>query len=511
MSMEIENIISTLKYELENFETNVVGEKYGRVIESGDGLVKVYGLNTSFIGELVKFENDLLGMVMKIDPETISIVVLKDIYKIVQGLKVFATGEPINIKITKNLLGRVIDPLGNHLDELLPIDYSDSVKRPLEAESPGVMLRESVCDPLQTGICLIDLFNPIGLGQKQLILGDRQTGKTSICVDIMLNQASIKNAGEKFTYCIYVAIGKKASEIARLRELLKNKGALEYSIIIATTASDSAAMQYIAPMAGVAIAEYIRDSKKDALVILDDLSKHAVAYREICLLMRRTPSREAYPGDVFFLHSRLLERAVKLKAGGSVTILPIVETLDGDVSAYIPTNIISITDGQLYLDKSLFYSGQRPAINIGLSVSRIGSAAQHKNIKQLAGSLKGQLSQYTELKMFAKSVGEMDHDSQRTIMRGDKLMEIFKQPVFGPLSKSHMILILLCNKINLLDDVSHIQDFSNKLFKYFKNYHSRFFPFFIENEALSDDLVSEIIVVLKEFKVFYHKNILENL
>lgn len=506
--MGIESIISALKYELDTFEKDVSGKQFGTVIESADGLVKVSGLYASFIGELVEFEIDvnskIWGMVIRIDPDVISIAVFKDAALVSQGMRVFSTEKPLHIKVNRELLGRVIDPLGNLLDDLEPIDYTNCTQMLLEASSPGVMERESVNRALHTGICFIDLFNPIGLGQKQLILGDRQTGKTAICLDIILNQNQQK--GEKRVYCIYVAIGQKASEIARFREVLKNQNALENVIIVASMASDSAAMQYIAPMVGVAIAEYFRDQGEDALVVLDDLSKHAVAYREICLIMRRTPAREAYPGDVFFLHSRLLERAVNLKGGGSVTILPIIETLDGDVSAYIPTNVISITDGQLYLDKDLFYSGQRPGINIGLSVSRIGSAAQHKNIKQFAGSLKGQLAQYIELKAFAKSVGELDAESQQIINRGDKLMTIFKQDMFCRLSKANMVLVLLGNKINLFDEIRNVKVFVNKMFAFFAVSHGDVILSLMENRTLEEKETNALIEILRNFKSSYLRN-----
>lgn len=509
MTIGIESIISTLKYELESFDEKVIGKKFGTVIESADGLVRVSGLYDSFIGELVEFQisdiEKLLGMVIRIDPEVISIAVFKEASLVCQGMKVFGTNKPLHIQVNDNLLGRVIDPLGNILDDLSPIDYTNCKEMLLESESPGVMERESVNQALHTGICLIDLFNPIGLGQKQLILGDRQTGKTSICLDIILNQNMANQYENKSVYCVYVAIGQKASELARFREVLKNKNALKNSIIVASMASDSAAMQYIAPMVGVAIAEYFRDKGQDSLVILDDLSKHAVAYREICLIMRRTPAREAYPGDVFFLHSRLLERAVNLKNGGSVTILPVIETLDGDVSAYIPTNVISITDGQLYLDKDLFYSGQRPGINIGLSVSRIGSSAQHKNIKQFAGSLKGQLSQYIELKSFAKSVGDLDCESQKIIDRGDKLMKIFKQDMFCHFSKAHMVLILLCNKLNFFDDIKNIKNFIKAMFEFFQ-LKAEIIEFLMKNQVLEDEHIKKITYLLHQFKDSYFKS-----
>lgn len=498
---DLKNILDSIKYEIDNLENRLYGTNYGTVIEAGDGIVKAIGLDETFLGEVVEFVNGSLGIVMKIDPDTVSIIIFNSHEEISQGCKVLATGKPMFIKADMNLLGRVIDPLGNVLDGMEEVKFSDISKEMLlEAESTGVMDRSPICDPLQTGISLIDLFNPIGLGQKQLILGDRQTGKTAIAIDTILNQSNIKKAGGKFAYCIYVSIAKKASEIAKLRELLKENDALDNTIIITTTASDASALQYIAPMSGVAIAEYFRDNGMDALVILDDLTQHADSYREISLLMRRTPAREAYPGDVFYLHSRLLERAVKLKNGGSVTILPIIETKEGDVASYIPTNVISITDGQLYLDKEIFNSGQRPAINIGLSVSRIGSAAQHKNIKKLSGTLKGDLAQYVELKNFAKSVGDLDSETKKDIAYGDVLMNIFKQRMYAPLNKAHMILILICGLKNLLLDVKNIQTFSCEMFEYMKiHYESLLYNLNGDND-LTDSEINNIVESLKRFK-----------
>lgn len=501
MSGEISNIIEALNIEIKEFEDKVEAIDYGVVLEAGDGIVKVIGLENVFLGEVVSFLGTGLGMVMKIDPDTVSIILFNRIEEVSQGCKIFGTGKSLSIEVDESLLGRVIDPLGNALDDLGPLSCTKTMA--LEPESPGVMERESISDPLQTGIRLIDLLIPIGLGQKQLILGDRQTGKTAIALDTIINQADVKEKGGKFAYCIYVAIAKKASEIAKIVQLLKNRGAMNNTIVIATTASDTSALQYIAPMAGLSIAEYFRDQGKDALVVLDDLTKHADAYREISLLMRRTPARGAYPGDVFYLHSRLLERAVKMKAGGSVTILPIIETLDGDVSSYIPTNVISITDGQIYLDKEIFYKGQRPAVNIGLSVSRIGSAAQHKNMRQLSGTLKGELAQYIELKNFSKSVTDIDEDTKQVIKRGDVLMSILKQKIYSPAPKPQTLLMLLAARNGYLDEVKDMDCFAEELYNHIEIKYPMILKDLSENKLIEKANQKEIIKEIGEFLVTF--------
>lgn len=498
MTEEINNVIAALQIEIENFKDKIEASDYGIVLEAGDGIVKVVGLESAFLGEVVSFLGSGLGMVMKIDPDTVSIILFNKIEEVSQGCKIFGTKKALSIKADKSLLGRVIDPLGRPLDELGPLSCAKEML--LEAESPGVMERESICDPLQTGIRLIDLLIPIGLGQKQLILGDRQTGKTAITVDTILNQSVVKENGGKFAYCVYVAIAKKASEVAKIVQLLKDKGAMSNTIVIATTASDTTALQYIAPMAGIAVAEYFRDQGLDALVVLDDLTKHADAYREISLLMRRTPARGAYPGDVFYLHSRLLERAVKLKSGGSVTILPIIETLDGDVSSYIPTNVISITDGQIYLDKEIFYKGQRPAINIGLSVSRIGSAAQHKNMRQLSGTLKGELSQYIELKNFSKSLSDIDEDTLASIKHGDLLMSVLKQKIYSPVPKAQILLMLLAVESGCLDNIADIEDFGDEIYVYMSRQHPMIIKELEDDLSLSKESKNNIVKVISTFR-----------
>lgn len=501
MSAEINNIIQALSMEIESFKEKVDAINYGVVLEAGDGIVKVIGLDHAFLGEVVSFLETGLGMVMKIDPDTVSIILFNKIEEVSQGCKVYGTKKALSIDVDESLLGRVINPLGEPLDELGPLSCTTTMY--LEAESPGVMERESVCEPLQTGIRLIDLLIPIGLGQKQLILGDRQTGKTAITIDTILNQSIIKDNGDKFAHCIYVAIAKKASEIAKIVQLLKDRGAMNNTIVIATTASDTTAMQYISPMAGIAIAEYFRDKGKNALVVFDDFTKHADAYREISLLMRRTPARGAYPGDVFYLHSRLLERAVKMKDGGSVTMLPIIETLDGDVSSYIPTNVISITDGQIYLDKEIFYKGQRPAINIGLSVSRIGSAAQHLNTKQLSGTLKGELAQYIELKNFSKSISDLDEETKSAIMHGDILMNILKQKIYSPVSKAHMLLMLLAAENGYLNNIKNVEDFGEEIYEYMSIQYPLMISTLASDAKLELDEKKKIIKQIGEFRAIF--------
>ncbi|WP_342262132.1 F0F1 ATP synthase subunit alpha [Alphaproteobacteria bacterium endosymbiont of Tiliacea citrago] len=498
---KVNSVIEALNVELESFKDKVDAIDYGVVLEAGDGIIKAIGLENVFLGEIVSFLGDGLGMVMKIDPDTVSIILFNKIEEVSQGCKIFATKKPLSINVDESLLGRVIDPLGNPLDGLGPISCSKTML--FEAESPGVMQRESVCEPLQTGIRLIDLLIPIGLGQKQLILGDRQTGKTAITIDTIINQSIVKENGGKAAFCIYVAIAKKASEIAKIVQLLKDKGAINNTIVIATTASDTTALQYVAPMAGVAIAEYFRDKQKDALVVLDDLTKHADAYREISLLMRRTPARGAYPGDVFYLHSRLLERAVKLKSGGSVTILPIIETLDGDVSSYIPTNVISITDGQMYLDKEIFYKGQRPAINIGLSVSRIGSAAQHANMKQISGTLKGELAQYIELKNFSKSVSDVDEETKEAIQHGDILMSVLRQKIYSPTPKAQTLLMLLGVECGAFNDLFNIEKFAEEMFFYMNTQYPLIIKSLSEDNKLTKTEKSDIFKQILDFKKIF--------
>lgn len=496
--------IDNLSKKISNFEFRLDPKDFGVVINASDGIASVYGLNGVSLGEVVNFLHDGVGIVMGIEQNFVNIILLDKIDEVIEGVEVFATGKAFNIPVGHGLLGRVINVLGQPIDELGPLDIKEY--RLIEAAAPGIMERSSVCDPLQTGIKIIDALVPIGLGQKQLVLGDRQSGKTTIALDTILMQKNVKQKNEKFAYCIYVAIGKKTSDIAKIYELLKQHGAMEYTIIVATNASDPSAMQYVAPMVGATIAEYFRDQSEDALVIFDDLSKHADAYREISLLMRRTPARGAYPGDIFYLHARLLERAVKMKATGSVTMLPIIETQAGDVSDYIPTNVISITDGQIYLDKQLFFDGQKPAINIGLSVSRIGSAAQYKATRKIAGRLKGELAQFREYESFARAVSDLDPETHKMLMRGRLLTKLFKQSTNKPVPFEKMILILfagikgLLDKIDLPRNIAHLED---ALSEYIQNNDSQLIEVLVREHSFDEKLEEKLSDIIKQFASEY--------
>ena len=501
---QYEQFLEILNQKIENFQHKIDAQQYGIVTEVGDAVAKLVGLNAASLGDVVQFLDDGKGIVMKIDPTSVTIMLFNKINKLKQGSEVFLTGGKLKISVGDELLGRVINPLGESVDDLGPILCDE--QRLIEVESLGIMDRTSVFQPLQTGITIIDSLIPIGLGQKQLILGDRQTGKTTIAIDAIINQKRIKDEGGEFAYCVYVAIGKKASEIAKIYELFKKLGVMDNVVIVAATASDASSMQYISPMVGATIAEYFRDKKEHALVVFDDLTKHADAYREISLLMRKTPARGAYPGDIFYLHSKLLERAVKTcdeLGGGSVTMLPIIETLEGDISGFIPTNVISITDGQIYMDKDIFFDGQKPAINIGLSVSRIGSSAEHKNMKMIAGSLKGELSQFLDYESFAKSVSELDQETQNIIDRGKLLMSIFKQKMHHLLSKEEMIIILFAGTKGLIKHIVNLEKYMQHLISHIHSNHIQIIKKLRLNEALSQELQKELSDIIIEFSQGY--------
>jgi len=511
---DYELFIDSLSKQINNFSLNLNPKEFGVIIEVGDGLAKVVGLDEVCLGEVVYYLKDGddvgIGMVMGIEPNFVHVMLFNKLDLVCAGVEVFSTKHHFRIPVGKHVLGRVINVLGQPVDGAGALVTDETLEyREIEAMAPGIMDRSSVCEPLQTGIKIIDALIPIGLGQKQLILGDRQSGKTALAIDTILNQKAVKDAGGKFTYCIYVAIGKKTSDIAKIYELLRRNGAMEYTIIIASTASDPTSMQYVAPMCGAALAEYFRDKGEAALVIFDDLTKHADAYREISLLMRRTPARGAYPGDIFYLHSRLLERAVKMhekKGGGSVTMLPMIETQAGDVSDYIPTNVISITDGQVYLDKQLFFDGQKPAIDIGLSVSRIGSAAQYKAMKKIAGRLKGELAQSRELESFARTVSDLDPETMKMLVRGRLLRELFKQSLNRPIGFANMIIILFAGIKGLLDKVKisePISDFEAKLFTYFSEKHQDIIEFLNTEHSFDDAMEERISAAIKSFLETY--------
>ena len=446
MAVRAEEIASILREQIEQFEAPSVATDVGVVIEAGDGVARAHGLSNARYSELLEFPNGTMGLALNLEEESVSAVVLGDYEDIKEGDEVRATGRIIEVPVGDELIGRVVDALGNPIDGKGPIGTTKT--RPVERIAPGVTLRQSVDTPVQTGIKAIDAMIPIGRGQRELIIGDRSTGKSAIALDTIINQ----KGGD--LVCIYVAIGQKAGKVAQVLGQLEEHGAMEHTIIVAAGASESAALQYLAPYAGCAMGEEIMESGRDALIIYDDLSKHAWAYRQISLLLRRPPGREAYPGDVFYLHSRLLERAAKLDAGGSLTALPIIETQANDVSAYIPTNVISITDGQIYLEPDLFNAGIRPALNVGLSVSRVGGAAQTRAMRSVAGRLKGDHAQFRELQAFAQfGTSDLDAATQRQLERGLRANEVLKQPQFAPLGMSQEVAVIFALTNGLLDDV----------------------------------------------------------
>ena len=495
MAVRAEEIASILKEQIEGFSTRVVATDVGRVIQAGDGVARIYGLSGCMYSELLEFANGARGIALNLEEESVSAVVLGDYLNIKEGDEVRSTGRIIEVPVGDSLLGRVIDPLGNPLDGKGPINTTKT--RPIERIAPGVTLRKSVSEPVQTGIKTIDAMFPIGRGQRELIIGDKSTGKTAIAVDTIINQ----KGGDLL--CIYVAIGQKASKVAQVVGLLEEYGAMEHTIVVAANAADGAALQYLAPYAGVTIGEEIMESGRDALIIYDDLSKHAWAYRQISLLLRRPPGREAYPGDVFYLHSRLLERAARLEAGGSLSALPIIETQANDVSAYIPTNVISITDGQIYVETDLFNAGIRPAINVGLSVSRVGSAAQTKVMKSVSGKLKGEMSQYRELQAFAQfGTSDLDAATRRQLERGQRATELLKQPQFAPLSMSEETVSLFALSNGLLDDVpvTKIRSFEDNLRKFLASNHPDLLKSIADKPVMTDELGEQLRSVVATFK-----------
>lgn len=466
MSLRPEEISSIIKQQILEYEVTTKTDEIGHVLQVGDGIARIYGLKKCMYNELLLFENGVSGMAMNLEEDNIGCVLLGSEEGIYEGSEVKRTYKTVEVPVGEALIGRVVNPLGKPLDGKGEIKTNKS--RPVEFLAPGVIERKSVNKPLQTGILAIDSMIPIGRGQRELIIGDRQTGKTAIAVDTIINQKG------KNVICIYVAIGQKASTIANIVNILEHSGAMDYSIIVSSTASDMSTLQYLAPYAGCAMAEeFMYDQQKDVLIVYDDLSKHAVAYREMTLLLRRPPGREAYPGDVFYLHSRLLERAAKLSddlGGGSITAMPVIETLAGDLSAYIPTNVISITDGQIYLETELFFSGQRPAINIGLSVSRVGGAAQIPAIKKVAAPLRINLAQYRELAIFAQFGSDLDVATQEMLSQGERLVEILKQPQYSPLSVEEQLIILYAatNKYLMNIPTKDVRQFNSELIQFLK-------------------------------------------
>ena len=466
-------ISQVLLEQLKDIDTSLRFEEIGKVLQVSDGVARMYGLTNAEAGELLEFESGVMGVVMNLEQDNVGAVLLGPTDEVKEGMTVRRTGRIASIKVGEQMLGRVVDPLGVPLDGLGKVE-GDLTEMPLERKAPGVIFRQPVTEPLQTGIMAIDSMIPIGRGQRELIIGDRQTGKTAIAIDTIINQRANYEAGNP-VYCIYVAVGQKGSTVANIVETLRSKGAMDYTVVIAATAADPAALQYFAPFAGAAVGEYFRDTGRAALVVYDDLSKQAVAYREVSLILRRPSGREAYPGDVFYLHSRLLERAAKIidqqevaeqmndlpdslkgkvKAGGSLTALPIIETQAGDVSAYIPTNVISITDGQIYLETDLFNQGQRPAINVGISVSRVGGSAQVKSMKRVAGTLKIEQAQFNELESFSKYSSDVDKVTEMVLDKGRKNNQQLVQPQYSPMPVGEEVAVLYCGTHGLMKDIS---------------------------------------------------------
>src|SRR6056300_717613 len=457
MDIQPAEISAILKKKVKEFGKEAEVSEIGQVLSVGDGIARIYGLDNVEAGEMVEFPGNIKGMALNLEEDNVGVVIFGDDSSIKEGDTVKRTGSIVEVPVGKGLLGRVVDSLGNPIDGKGPIESSEM--RRVDVKAPGIIPRQSVNEPMQTGLKAIDSLIPIGRGQRELIIGDRQTGKTAVAVDTILNQKEINASGDENEklYCIYVAIGQKRSSVAQIVKTLEENGALEYSIVVAATASEPAPLQFLAPFTGCAMGEFFRDNSMHALVVYDDLSKQAVAYRQMSLLLRRPPGREAYPGDVFYLHSRLLERAAKLNddnGGGSLTALPIIETQANDVSAYIPTNVISITDGQIFLETDLFFQGIRPAVNVGLSVSRVGSAAQTKAMKKVAGSIKGELAQYRELAAFAQFGSDLDATTQRLLARGERLTELLKQSQFSPLRVEEQVCSIYAAVNGYLDSVS---------------------------------------------------------
>ncbi len=506
MAIRPEEITDILRRELEQFEKKVETEHVGTVLQVGDGIARVYGLPDCQMGELLEFDNGVKGLALNLEEDSIGAVLMGDDTLVKEGSHVRETGRIIEIPVGKALLGRVVNALGEPLDNKGPIAATDF--RRIETLAPGVVDRQPVTEPLQTGIKAVDAMIPIGRGQRELVIGDRQTGKSTVCVDTILNQKYTHQPGESPVYCIYVAIGLKMSNVARIVQTLEDFGAMEYTTIVVASASESNALQYLAPFAGASIGEYYRDNGMHALVVYDDLSKHAQAYRALSLLLRRPPGREAYPGDVFYLHSRLLERAAKMsdeKGGGSLTALPIIETQQGDVSAYIPTNVISITDGQIYLEPDLFFAGIRPAINVGISVSRVGGNAQIKAMKSVAGKLKLEMAQYRDVAAFSQFASDLDKATQNQLIRGQRLTELLKQDLATPYDVVDQVIAIFAGYSGNLDDIgnSDVKAYEAGLLKFVHETYPDIVEKMKSTKALAKDLEDQLTKAIGEFnKVF---------
>ncbi len=504
MDIRAAEISAILKDQIKNFGNEAEVSEVGQVLSVGDGIARVYGLDNVQAGEMVEFPGGIRGMALNLEADNVGVVIFGSDRDIKEGDTVKRTGAIVDVPVGPELLGRVVDALGNPIDGKGPINAAKRSR--VDVKAPGIIPRKSVHEPMSTGLKAIDALIPVGRGQRELVIGDRQTGKTAIILDTILNQKAIHDNGpdgDKL-YCVYVAIGQKRSTVAQFVKVLEERGALQYSIIVAATASDPAPMQYLAPFAGCAMGEYFRDNGKHALIGYDDLSKQAVAYRQMSLLLRRPPGREAYPGDVFYLHSRLLERAAKLSdemGAGSLTALPVIETQGNDVSAFIPTNVISITDGQIFLETDLFYQGIRPAVNVGLSVSRVGSAAQIKAMKQVAGSIKGELAQYREMAAFAQFGSDLDASTQRLLNRGARLTELLKQPQFSPLKTEEQVAVIFAGVNGYLDKVSVAQvgKFEQGLLSYLRSEGKAILDTIRTEKAISDDTKGKLKAALDNF------------
>jgi F-type H+-transporting ATPase subunit alpha len=500
MKIKPEEISQIIKSEIERFDKSIHLEEVGTVLSVGDGIARVYGVEKVMYGELLLFPGDVYGMAMNLEENSVGVILLGDDRGIKEGDEVKRTRRIVEVPVGEALIGRVVNALGQPIDGKGPITTSTFF--PVERLAPGVIDRQPVKEPMQTGIKAIDGMVPIGRGQRELIIGDRQTGKTAVALDAIINQKGLD------VICIYVAVGQKRSTVAQVVRTLEEYGAMDYTIVVAATASDPAPLQYLAPFSGCAMGEYFRDNGKHALIIYDDLSKQAVAYRQLSLLLRRPPGREAYPGDVFFLHSRLLERAAKLNdklGGGSLTALPIIETQAGDVSAYIPTNVISITDGQIYLESALFYSGIKPAVNVGLSVSRVGGAAQVKGMKKVAGPLRLTLAQYREMAAFAQFGSELDKATQAQLARGERMVELLKQDQYRPLPVEKQIVSIFLGVGGHLDSIptAKVRHFEEAITAYIEKNYNSLFRTIREKKEMTDDVREKLLTVIAEFKATY--------
>ena len=511
MDIQPAEISAILKKKVKEFGKEAEVSEIGQVLSVGDGIARIYGLDNVEAGEMVEFPGNIKGMALNLEEDNVGVVIFGDDSSIKEGDTVKRTGSIVEVPVGKGLLGRVVDSLGNPIDGKGPIESSE--KRRVDVKAPGIIPRKSVSEPMQTGLKAIDSLIPIGRGQRELIIGDRQTGKTAVAIDTILNQKEINASGDENEklYCIYVAIGQKRSSVAQIVKTLEENGALEYSIVVAATASEPAPLQFLAPFTGCAMGEFFRDNSMHALVVYDDLSKQAVAYRQMSLLLRRPPGREAYPGDVFYLHSRLLERAAKLNddnGGGSLTALPIIETQANDVSAYIPTNVISITDGQIFLETDLFFQGIRPAVNVGLSVSRVGSSAQTKAMKKVAGSIKGELAQYREMAAFSQFGSDLDASTQKLLARGERLTELLKQGQFSPLSSEEQVVLLYAGVNGFMDSIetNQISEFEVQLLSTIKKDYMNILDDIKSTNALNEENENLLKETLESFLENFKKN-----